>query len=149
MGTTDTEQLGDFVRKQRETAGLSLRAAARAAGIDHKYLFNIENGKVEQPGPRILVALARVLEVEVEDLYALAGYTMPEGLPTFEPYLRTKYGLPSEAVQQLDEYFAYLRQRYGSDENSASQAAPGDSGGGGGDGSTPASGRTGSSGRPS
>ena len=116
METPVTESLGDFIHRKRVAAGMSLRAVAQAAGIQHGALFKIETGRTEQPAPKILVALARVLEVEIEDLYVLAGYTVPESLPSFEPYLRTKYDLPEGAVQQLDEYFEFLRQRYGSDE---------------------------------
>jgi hypothetical protein len=54
-----------------------------------------------------------VLRVPVADLYGLAGYEIPEGLPTLQPYLRAKYDLPPEAVADLERYFELLRNYYG------------------------------------
>ena len=69
-------------------------------------------GQTDTPKPDHLQRLARALDADIEDLYALAGYVMPEGLPEFAPYLRTKYGLPDQAAAQLDEYFQALRDRW-------------------------------------
>ncbi len=63
-----------------------------------------------------------MLEVPAADLYALGGYKLPEALPTFGPYLRTRYReeLPEQAIDQLNEYFELLRAKY------ADSDAPGD-----------------------
>ena len=65
------------------------------------------------PSPKHLQAIARALNVSIEDLYGLAGYDIPERLPTFTPYLRAKYELPPEAVSDLERYFELLRSYYG------------------------------------
>lgn len=44
---------------------------------------------------------------------------MPERLPALAPYLRVKYDLPEQAVDQLQDYFELLSAKYGDD-------APGD-----------------------
>jgi hypothetical protein len=56
--------------------------------------------------------MARTLSTPIEDLYGLVGYDIPERLPSFRPYLRTKYSLPPEAVADLERYFELLRNYY-------------------------------------
>lgn len=47
----------------------------------------------------------------------MVGYEIPERLPSFSPYLRTKYDLPPEAVAELERYFDMLRSYYGIPED--------------------------------
>jgi hypothetical protein len=65
------------------------------------------------PSPNTLTGIAAALEVPLQDLYALAGYETPKGLPSFRPYLRARYNLPPEAIDQLESYFNFLRAQYG------------------------------------
>lgn len=106
-------QLGRLVKKHRQAKGLSLRAAAEQIGYDHSYLGRIEAGDYESPAPKLLKKLATVLDIPIEDLYALAGYQVEDRLPDFAPYLRAKFDLPDEAVDRLDEYFQMLKEKYG------------------------------------
>lgn len=112
-------QLGEFVRRQRERRGLSLRQAAAAVGINFATLSRMEAGQLAQPGQDLLRRLALTLECDPVELYALAGYEIPD-LPTFAPYLRTKYGqLPEEAIKELSGYFGYLQSYYGLGDSDA------------------------------
>ncbi len=114
MSPKGNKELGKFVRQHRTTAGLSLRALAEAAGIDHSYIARIEHGETDAPSADKLLRIARALGVEAEDLYALAGYVMPEGLPEFRPYLRTKYpDLSQKEVRALERYFQELQDHDG------------------------------------
>jgi hypothetical protein len=80
----------------------------------HKsYLSKLEDGQYEAPAPKHLKSIATTLGVHVEDLYGLAGYEIPERLPTFRPYLRAKYQLPPEAIADLERYFELLRNHFG------------------------------------
>lgn len=92
---------------------LSLVDAADASDLDPSYWNKLENGHYQKPAPPHLSAIADILKVPVEDLYALAGYEVPERLPSFQPYLRAKYNLPPEAISDLERYFEYLRSYYG------------------------------------
>jgi transcriptional regulator with XRE-family HTH domain len=105
--------LGEYVRARRESRGWSLAEAAERSGLHHSYWSYLENGKYESPSPKHLQTIARTLEVDIEDLYGLAGYDIPHRLPTFSPYLRAKYELPPEAIADLEKYFAQLRAYYG------------------------------------
>jgi hypothetical protein len=61
--------------------------------------------------------LASALDLDRQDLFALAGYRVPEGLPNLGPYLRTKYGedLPDEAIAEITSFFDYTRDKYRTD----------------------------------
>jgi transcriptional regulator with XRE-family HTH domain len=107
------EQLGHLVRQHRQATGLSLRALARQAGLDYSWLSRLEQGEYATPSPQRLQRLARALSIDIEELYGLAGYTVSDKLPEFDTYLRAKYDLPDQAVNQLDEYFQLLRDKYG------------------------------------
>lgn len=105
--------LGQFVRTRRQSMKLSLVDAAAASDLDPSYWNKLENGHYQSPAPQHLQTIARVLDVPTEDLYGLAGYDIPERLPSFTPYLRAKYDLPAEAVADLERYFELLRNYYG------------------------------------
>lgn len=109
--------LGDYVRKRRESRGLSYYEAAEASDLDHTYWRKLEAGHYASPRPHVLQAIAGVIDAPLSDLYALAGYPSAEDLPGFAPYLRGKYHLPAEAIEQLEGYFSFLRNQYGIDKN--------------------------------
>ena len=106
-------QLGDYVRDGRKSRGLTHKQAAERSGLDYTYWRKLEAGQYALPSPKALEAVARVIDCSVDDLYALAGYEPSGGLPTLKPYLRAKYHLPPEAIEQLEGYFAFLRHQYG------------------------------------
>ena len=98
--------------RRRTSRGLSLSEAAEISGLHLSYWSKLEDGQYEAPAPKHLQAIARALDVAFEDLYGLAGYEIPQRLPTFKPYLRAKYELPPEAVRDLERYFELLRAYY-------------------------------------
>jgi transcriptional regulator with XRE-family HTH domain len=116
MKPSEQEQFGTALRRARTRAGLSVRALATKSGLTAATVSRLETGHIESPRPEHLQRLARALDVDVEDFYALAGYLMPEGLPELRPYLRAKYQLPDQAARQLDEYFQALRERWRTNE---------------------------------
>ena len=113
----DTRTLGEYVRARRTENGWTLAEAARRSGVDIAYWSRLELGEYRTPNPRFLSAIARALDVQPEDLYGLAGYDIPERLPEFAPYLRSKYDLPPEAIRDLEKYYAQLRSYYGIPED--------------------------------
>lgn len=115
--TTDSKNitLGRYVKRRRLSRRIDVRTAAEQAGIDNTYWWKLEAGQYQSPSPKYLHRIAEVLDVPLNDLYALAGYEIPDGkLPSFTPYLRSKYkDLPPEAVADLERYFEMLRNYYG------------------------------------
>ena len=90
-----------------------MRELARQVGVHQSLITRTERGLYAQPAPEILHRIANALEVPAEDLFALAGYEVPENLPTFPAYLRSKYDMSPEAARQLTDYFAFVAERFG------------------------------------
>ncbi|MDQ1438339.1 MAG: hypothetical protein QOK43_1968 [Acidimicrobiaceae bacterium] len=117
--TSTPDSLGKFIRSHRQNLGWSLDNAAAASGLDATYWSKVERSTIKKPDAGNLAQMAAVLDVPLADLYGLAGYTAPQGLPTFRGYLRSKYHLPPEAITQLEGYFGFLRSQYGIPEGEA------------------------------
>lgn len=66
------DDLGEFIREQREAAKLSLRNLSKLAGVSNPYLSQIERG-LRNPSAEILQAIAKALEISSETLYVRAG----------------------------------------------------------------------------
>jgi len=107
-----TIQLGEHVRHLRESRGLSVRGLAAQAKVDATWLSRLEHGVYASPDPRYLWRLAQALGIDVEDLYLDAGYGDGRGLPGFAPYMRAKYDLPEEAIEQLEAHFQLINEKY-------------------------------------
>lgn len=108
------QSLGEYVRAGRQSKNWTLEQAGQRSGLDFSYWSRLENGLYDSPSPKHLLAIARTLDVPVEDLYALAGYVIPERLPSFRPYMRaTRPGLTAEDVRQVELFMEFLRQQRG------------------------------------
>lgn len=66
------QDVGEFIRQQRENAQKSIRDLAKTAGVSNPYLSQIERG-VRRPSAEILQQIARALEISAETLYVRAG----------------------------------------------------------------------------
>lgn len=111
---TKAEQLGNYLRKQRESRKLSMNALAGAAKVDPATVMRLEEGDFSRPQPQTLARLARALQIDVEELYRRSPGLRPGGLPAFAPYLRAKLPrLPESQVKEVEDYFKQLEERYG------------------------------------
>jgi transcriptional regulator with XRE-family HTH domain len=66
------DELGEFIRVQRELAQLSLRQLADLAKVSNAYLSQVERG-LYRPSAQILKNIADALEISAETVYARAG----------------------------------------------------------------------------
>jgi transcriptional regulator with XRE-family HTH domain len=66
------QQLGSFIRNQRQGAKISLRKLSQLAGVSNPYLSQIERG-LRRPSADILQAIAKALRISAETLYVQAG----------------------------------------------------------------------------
>lgn len=112
------KQLGSLLKQKREAAGLSTRSLGAKAGVNDSTIVRLEQGLRDTPRPDVLTKLAGALHLNLADVFALAGYAIPEELPTLPAYLRTKYRhLPQPARDELVTYMRHLYARYGLDEH--------------------------------
>jgi transcriptional regulator with XRE-family HTH domain len=108
----ETRDLGSHVRRLRQAGGWGVRELGAKAGVDPGWISKLEHGVITSPEPRTLYKLAQALDIEVAELYLVAGYADGRGLPRFAPYLRAKYDLPDEAIAQLQAHFELIHDRY-------------------------------------
>src|SRR5258708_36916399 len=66
------EALGDFIRRQRKLANLSLRQLAEKTRLSNPYLSQIERG-LHQPPMRVIKLISEALKCSAETLLTHAG----------------------------------------------------------------------------
>jgi transcriptional regulator with XRE-family HTH domain len=71
--TVHAEDVGAFIKAQRELARMSVRRLADVAGVSNPYLSQIERG-IRRPSAEILQQLADALRISAESLYVRAGF---------------------------------------------------------------------------
>ncbi len=70
------QDIGSFIRTQREAAQVSVRQLAEKAGVSNPYLSQIERG-LRKPSAGVLSQIAKALRVSAEVLYIRAGILEP------------------------------------------------------------------------
>ena len=70
------QDIGTFIRTQREAAQVSVRQLAEKAGVSNPYLSQIERG-LRKPSADVLSQIAKALRVSAEVLYIRAGILEP------------------------------------------------------------------------
>lgn len=71
--------LGDFLRRQRELANISLRKMAEQSGVSATTLRDIEGG-LRHPSRTLVHSLATALRLSAETLYLQAGVLDPKDI---------------------------------------------------------------------
>jgi transcriptional regulator with XRE-family HTH domain len=67
------QDIGGFIRTQRESAQVSVRQLAQRAGVSNPYLSQIERG-LRKPSAEVLNQIAKALRLSAEVLYVRAGF---------------------------------------------------------------------------
>lgn len=96
--------LGDFIRAQRQLSHMSLRQLAELADVSNAYLSQLERG-LYQPSAHVLKGLAGALELSAEELYRRAGLLDDDGErsvpPSVEEAIRLDESLTDEQKDAL------------------------------------------------
>ena len=69
---------GHFIRQTREERDMTLTELARRVEVSIAYLSRIERERENPPADRVVTALARVLELPADDLFAAARRLPPD-----------------------------------------------------------------------
>jgi len=69
---------GDILRDLRVAAGVGLRELARRISTSPGYLSDVENGRTPPPSEKVIVEMARVLNVDKQTLLVAARKVDPE-----------------------------------------------------------------------
>lgn len=114
MKNSEAIQLARLLKSARTKASLSTRDLEARSGVTASNVVRLEQGAIANPRPETLKALADVLGLDLADVYAAAGYVQPTGLPSFSPYLRSRYNdLPKAAQRELENSFKQISRKYG------------------------------------
>lgn len=100
---------GEFVRAARLKKKLSQRKLAEFVGINFTYLSKIENNEMPAPSEEKINLIAQHLELDPDELFALAGRTSEEltGLALQMPkILRAAKDLSDEDKEEILNWIA-------------------------------------------
>jgi len=114
--TSQFHALGEFIRRQRMLANLSLREMADLASVSNAYLSQVERG-LHEPSVRVLSSVAKALNLSAETLLAQVGMGADANqtgrfpVPTTEAAIMADAGL-SQAQKKalLAVYRSYLAE---------------------------------------
>jgi transcriptional regulator with XRE-family HTH domain len=116
-------ELGSFIREQRNSARLSLRRLSELAGISNPYLSQIERG-LRRPSAEILQQIARALRISAETLYVQAGILdKPDGDTDLSRHIFADHHLTEEQRQAMMRI--YLSFRHENDAVADADRGPG------------------------
>ena len=74
---SEARTIGDYIRRQRELANISLRKMAEQSGISAAVLKEVENG-LRNPSRTILQSIAGALRLSAETMQLQAGVLDPQ-----------------------------------------------------------------------
>ena len=102
------ETFGATVRREREKLDIGLREMAKKIGISPTYLSKVERDEFPPPAEDKVKALAEILDLDVDELLALAGKVSSELTEIIRrqpremaSFLRAANGLTAEEMSRL------------------------------------------------
>src|SRR5215213_6511089 len=108
--TTAAQDIGSFIRSQREAAQVSVRQLAEKAGVSNPYLSQIERG-LRKPSAEVLNQIAKALRVSAEVLYVRAGILEPTEGSAVRDAIITDTAITERQKQVLlDIYSSFCQQ---------------------------------------
>jgi transcriptional regulator with XRE-family HTH domain len=104
------QDIGSFIRTQREAAQVSVRQLAEKAGVSNPYLSQIERG-LRKPSADVLSQIAKALRVSAEVLYIRAGILEPSDTNEVRDVIITDTAITERQKQVLlDIYASFCEQ---------------------------------------
>ena len=114
--STAAQDIGGFIRSQRELAQVSVRQLAEKAGVSNPYLSQIERG-LRKPSADVLQQIARALRVSAEVLYVRAGILEPSETSEVRDAIITDMAITERQKQvMLDIYTSFCQQNEAASE---------------------------------
>jgi transcriptional regulator with XRE-family HTH domain len=104
------QDIGSFIRAQREAAQVSVRQLAEKAGVSNPYLSQIERG-LRKPSADVLNQIAKALRVSAEVLYVRAGILEPSEASEVRDAIINDTAITERQKRALlDIYASFCRQ---------------------------------------
>src|SRR5215208_8416297 len=108
--TNAAQDIGTFIRTQREAAQVSVRQLAEKAGVSNPYLSQIERG-LRKPSADVLSQIAKALRVSAEVLYIRAGILEPSEANEVRDAIITDTAITERQKQVLLEIYTSFCQQ--------------------------------------
>jgi transcriptional regulator with XRE-family HTH domain len=118
------DDIGAYIRRQRESAEVSLRQLAKVAGISNPYLSQIERG-LRKPSAEILAQIATGLRISAEALYVRAGILEPREYSPVLDAVAADPDLSERQKQVLTDIYESFRRGNAAEKATGSSAATG------------------------
>jgi transcriptional regulator with XRE-family HTH domain len=119
---TAAQDIGTFIRTQREAAQVSVRQLAEKAGVSNPYLSQIERG-LRKPSADVLQQIAKALRVSAEVLYVRAGILEPSETSEVRDAIITDTAITERQKQVLlDIYTSFCQQNEAVSEEPTTEA---------------------------
>jgi transcriptional regulator with XRE-family HTH domain len=117
--STAAQDIGGFIRSQRELAQVSVRQLAEKAGVSNPYLSQIERG-LRKPSAEVLNQIAKALRVSADVLYVRAGLLEPSEPSEVRDAIVMDTAITERQKQVLlDIYTSFREQNEAMDEEPA------------------------------
>lgn len=113
------QDIGSFIRAQREAAQVSVRQLAEKAGVSNPYLSQIERG-LRKPSADVLNQIAKALRVSAEVLYVRAGILEPSEPSEVRDAIVNDVGITERQKQVLLDIYTSFRQQNEADASEES-----------------------------
>ncbi|OBI84039.1 helix-turn-helix domain-containing protein [Mycobacterium sp. E740] len=104
------QDIGTFIRTQREAAQVSVRQLAEKAGVSNPYLSQIERG-LRKPSADVLSQIAKALRVSAEVLYVRAGILEPSETSEVRDAIVNDIAITERQKQVLLDIYTSFRQQ--------------------------------------
>ena len=118
---TPVKDLGSFIREQRTSAQISLRALAARAGVSNPYLSQVERG-LRRPSADILAQIAHGLSISVESMLARAGILETADAPDVVLAIRADAMLTERQKSSLIDIYSAFCADHDTDRATAGAA---------------------------
>jgi len=109
MNVMKVRELGEFIRSQRRSAGVSVRKLASLAGVSNPYLSQVERG-LRRPSAEMLQAIAKGLRISANTLYVKAGILEAEPKADVQAAIIGDPGLSERQKQALLAVYDSFRE---------------------------------------
>jgi transcriptional regulator with XRE-family HTH domain len=117
------QDIGSFIRTQREAAQVSVRQLAEKAGVSNPYLSQIERG-LRKPSADVLQQIAKALRVSAEVLYVRAGILEPGETSEVRDAIISDATITERQKQVLLDIYTSFRQQNEGQQNEAAHEEP-------------------------
>jgi transcriptional regulator with XRE-family HTH domain len=118
------QDIGSFIRAQREAAQVSVRQLAEKAGVSNPYLSQIERG-LRKPSADVLNQIAKALRLSAEVLYVRAGILEPSEASEVRDAIINDTAITERQKQALlDIYASFRLQNEAPNGDAPGEAAP-------------------------